>query len=117
MNLDEPDEFGSFSFKTTRFNSICILCDYLAASDDLLSCLSLQFLRCKSTSQSYRTSIYYVDLTLREGVNLKKAINSAKQIDEQSKAPEFYQEALEHVARQDYGNASFEVGGEGFGYC
>jgi hypothetical protein len=24
-------------------------------------------LRCKSTSQSYRTPIYYVDLTLREG--------------------------------------------------
>jgi hypothetical protein len=37
---------------------------------------------------------------------------SAKQIDEQSKAAGFYQEALDHVARQGYGNASFEVGGE-----
>ena len=29
-----------------------------------------------------------------------------------SKAAGFYQEALDHVARQGYGNASFEVGGE-----
>jgi hypothetical protein len=66
----------------------------------------------KSTTQSYRTPIYYVDLTLRDGVNLQEAISSAKQIDEQSKAAGFYQEALDHVARQGYGNASFEVGGE-----
>ncbi len=35
--------------------------------------------------QSYRTPIYYVDLTLRNGVNLNDAITSAKQIDDQSK--------------------------------
>jgi hypothetical protein len=67
----------------------------------------------KSTTQSYRTPIYYVDLTLRDGVNLQEAISSAKQIDEQSKAAGFYQEALDQ-ARQGYGNASFEVGGEGW---
>jgi hypothetical protein len=50
-----------------------------------------------------------VDLTLRDGTNLKEAISSAKQMDEQSKAAGFYQEALDHVARQGYGNASFEV--------
>ena len=53
-----------------------------------------------------------MDLTLRDGVNLQDAIASAKQIDEQSKAAGFYQEVLDHVARQGYGNASFEVGGE-----
>ena len=53
-----------------------------------------------------------MDLTLRDGVNVQEAISSAKQIDEQSKAAGFYQEALDHVARQGYGNASFEVGGE-----
>jgi hypothetical protein len=53
-----------------------------------------------------------VDLTLRDGVNLQEAITSAKQIDEQSKVVGFFQEALDHVARQGYGNASFEVGGE-----
>lgn len=53
-----------------------------------------------------------MDLTLRDGINLQEAITSAKQINEQSKAAGFYQEALDHVARQGYGNASFEVSGE-----
>lgn len=50
-----------------------------------------------------------MDLTLRDGVNLQDAIVSAKQIDEQSKVAGFYLEVLDHVARQSYGNASFEV--------
>ena len=117
MNLDESDEFGTFIFRTTGFNSIRTLAArlsyYHAASGNLLSCLPLQLtLRGKSTTQSYRTPIYYVDLTLRDGVNLQEAISSAKQIDEQSKAAGFYQEALDFVARQGYGNASFEVGGD-----
>ncbi|WP_336936247.1 hydrolase or metal-binding protein [Acinetobacter beijerinckii] len=115
VNLDESDEFGTFIFRTTGFNSIRTLAArlryYHAASGDLLSCLPLQLtLRGKSTTQSYRTPIYYVDLTLRDGVNLQDAITSAHQIDLQSKAVGFYQEALDHVARQGYGNASFEVG-------
>ncbi|WP_336041449.1 hydrolase or metal-binding protein [Acinetobacter dispersus] len=117
VNLDESDEFGTFIFRTTGFNSIRTLAArlryYSAASGDLLSCLPLQLtLRGKSTTQSYRTPIYYVDLTLQDGVNLQEAISSAKQIDEQSKAAGFYQEALDHVARQGYGNANFEVGSE-----
>lgn len=53
-----------------------------------------------------------MDLTLRDGTSLKDAITTAKEIDEQSKQAGFYQEALDHVARQGYGNASFEVGSE-----
>ena len=45
-------------------------------------------------------------------MNLNDTITSAKEIDEQSKAAGFYQEALDYVARQGYGNASFQVGGE-----
>ncbi len=117
VNLDEADEFGTFIFRTTGFNSIRTLAArlryYSSASGNLLSCLPLQLtLRGKSTTQSYRTPIYYVDLTLRDGVNLQEAITSAKQIDEQSKAAGFYQEALDFVARQGYGNVSFEVGGD-----
>lgn len=117
VNLDEADEFGTSIFRTTGFNSIRTLAPrlryYHAASCDLLSCLPLQLtLRGKSTTQSYRTPIYYVDLTLREGVNLKQAITSAKDIDQQSKAAGFYQEAVGHVARQGYANSRFEVGGE-----
>ena len=74
--------------------------------------LTTDFISDKSTSKSYRTPIYYVDLTLRDGINLQEAISSAKQISERTQAAGFYQEALDHVARQGYGNASFEVGGE-----
>ncbi|OTG69442.1 hydrolase or metal-binding protein [Acinetobacter sp. ANC 4470] len=117
VNLDESDELGTFIFRTTGFNSIRTLAArlsyYHAASGGLLSCLPLQLtLRGKSTTQSYRQPVYYVDLTLREGVSLNDAIVQAKQIDEQSKAAGFYQEALDHVARQGYGNARFEVNAE-----
>ena len=114
VNLDESDEFGTFIFRTTGFNSIRTLAArlsyYHAASGDLLSCLPMQLtLRGKSTTQSYRTPIYYVDLTLRDGIHLQEAITNAKQISEKSKAAGFYQEALDHVARQGFANAKFEV--------
>lgn len=117
VNLDEADELGTFIFRTTGFNSIRTLVArlnyYHAASGGLLSCLPLQLtLRGKSTTQSYRQPVYYVDLTLREGIQLNEAIQSAQQIDEQSKAAGFYQEALDFMARQGFENAKFEVSGE-----
>ena len=115
VNLDESDELGTFIFRTTGFNSIRTLAArlsyYHAASNGLLSCLPLQLtLRGKSTAQSYRTPVYYVDLTLRDEVHLQEAIQTAKEIDQKSKLCGFNQAALDHVARQGYGNASFEVG-------
>lgn len=100
-----------------HFNSIRTLAArlsyYHAASNGLLSCLPLQLtLRGKSTTQSYRTPVYYVDLTLRDGVNLQQAIQMAKDIDQQSKASGFNQQALDQMARQGYGNARFEVNSE-----
>ncbi|MCF7642739.1 recombination directionality factor [Acinetobacter johnsonii] len=117
VNLDESDELGTFIFRTAGFNSIRTLVArlsyYHAASGGLLSCLPLQLtLRGKSTTQSYRTPVYYVDLTLREGISLNDAIVQAKQIDEQSKAAGFYQEALDHIARRGFANAQFEVNTE-----
>lgn len=117
VNLDESDELGTFIFRTTGFNSIrtlaARLCYYHAASNGLLSCLPLQLtLRGKSTTQSYRTPVYYMDLTLRDGVNLQQAIQVAKDINQQSKQSGFNQHALDQTARQGYGNARFEVNSE-----
>lgn len=117
VNLDESDELGTFIFRTTGFNSIRTLAArlsyYHAASNGLLSCLPLQLtLRGKSTTQSYRTPVYYVDLTLREGVNLQHAIQMAKDIDLQSKQDGFNQQALDQIARQGFSNAGFEVNSE-----
>ena len=114
VNLDESDEFGTFIFRTTGFNSIRTLAArlnyYHAASNGLLSCLPLQLiLRGKSTTQSYRQQVYYVDLTLREGISLNEAIIQAKQIDEQSKQAGFYQEALDFIARKGFGNGRMDV--------
>ena len=116
VNLDESDEFGTFIFRTTGINSIRTLAArlsyYQAASGDLLSCLPLQLiLRGKSTTQSYRTPIYYVDLTLRDNISLHKAITQAQKMDEQAKAAGFYQEALDHVARVGFaqGFAGFDM--------
>ena len=117
VNLDESDEFGSFVFRTTGFNSIRTLSArlryYHAASNGLLSCLPLQLtLRGKSTTQSYRTPVYYVDLTLREGIHLQEAIQTAKEIDQKSKLAGFNQNALDQMALQGYGNSQFEVDSE-----
>ncbi|MFS1996052.1 hydrolase or metal-binding protein [Acinetobacter baumannii] len=114
VNLDESDEFGTFIFRTTGFNSIRTLAArlsyYYAASNGLLSCLPLQLtLRGKSTTQSYRQPVYYVDLTLREGVDLQSAIYTAREIDQQSKQAGFNQEALDQMARQGFANAKFEM--------
>ena len=117
VNLDESDELGTFIFRTTGFNSIRTLAArlnyYHAASNGLLSCLPLQLtLRGKSTTQSYRTPVYYVDLTLRDGIHLQEAIQTAKEIDQQSKVAGFNQNALDQMALQGYSNAQFEVNGE-----
>ena len=117
VNLDESDELGTFIFRTTGFNSIRTLAArlsyYHAASNGLLSCLPLQLtLRGKSTTQSYRTPVYYVDLTLRDGVNLQHAIQMAQDIDQQSKAIGFNQTALDQMARECIANAQFEVNTE-----
>ena len=43
---------------------------------------------------------------------MQEAIHSARQMDEQSKAAGFYQEALDFIARQGFANAQFEIHGE-----
>jgi len=82
-------------------------------SNGLLSCLPLQLtLRGKSTTQSYRTPVYYMDLTLRDGIHLQEAIQTAKEIDQKSKLCGFNQHALDQMAQQGYDNALFEVNAE-----
>ena len=114
VNLSEDDELGTFIFRTTGFNSIRTLAarlSYFAAvSGDKLSCLPLQLtLRGKSTTQSYRTPIYFVDLTLRDGVTLKDAVSNAQAIDAELSEHGFDQAALEVAAKLGYVNSAFEI--------
>lgn len=114
VNLDESDEIGTFIFRTTGFNSIRTLAArlsyYHAASNGLLSCLPLQLiLRGKSTTQSYRQPVYYVDLTLRDGISLNEALLQAQQIARQCRECGFLQENLDSIAHQGFLHAKFEI--------
>lgn len=69
-------------------------------------------LRGKSTTQSYRSAIYYVDLVVQSGLTLEDAIARARELDSQRKASGFDQAALDEAAWQGFGNGAFEEAGE-----
>ncbi len=111
--VGDEDELGSFCFRTTSFNSIRTLAARLhyfsAVSGNLLACLPLELkLRGKSTTQSYRTAIYYVDLAVRSGSNLEEALTQARELDSRRRAAGFDQVGLDAAAKLGFANGAFE---------
>lgn len=111
--VGDEDQMASFIFRTTSFNSIRTLAARLhyfnAVSGNLLACLSLRLvLRGKSTTQSYRAAIYYVDLAVREGTTLEASIAEARELDARRRAAGFDQAALDAAARAGFANGAFE---------
>jgi hypothetical protein len=111
--IGEEDETGTFIFRTTSYNSIRTLAARLsyfrAVSGGLLACIDLELrLRGKSTTQSHRSPIYYVDLTARLGRSLEETITNAREVNEQRKASGFDQAALDDAARAGFANSNFE---------
>jgi Recombination directionality factor-like len=111
--IGEDDPLGSFVFRTTGFNSIRTLAARLqyfsAISGNRLACLPLELrLRGKSTRQSHGTPIFYVDITVRHGMNLEEALLEAKQREEVRQTSGFHQSALDHAARQGFNNGAVE---------
>lgn len=109
----QGDELGSFVFRTTGFNSIRTLAarlDYFhAASGGNLACLPLELrLRGKSTTQSHRTPIYYVDLVVRTGMTLSEALREGRAEREAREEAGLDQDALDAIAREGFGNGVFE---------
>lgn len=112
-SIGGDDELGSFVFRTTGFNSIRTLSARLkyfqAVSGGLLSTLPLELrLRGKSTAQSHRAAIYYVDLTVKTGMTLVEAMAIARAEANLRKATGYDQAALDEAARQGYANGAFE---------
>lgn len=113
---DEPhleDELGTFIFRTTGFNSIRTLATRLryfqAVSCDHLACLDLELrLRGKSTTQSYRTPIYYVDITTPAGKSLEALVKEARMRRDQQVQTGLDQRTLDEVARSGYALGEFE---------
>lgn len=113
VRIGQDDELGSFVFRTTGFNSIRTLAarlNYLSAvSGGHLSTLPLELrLRGKSTTQSHRAPIYYVDLTVPAGMTMAEAIANARAECEIRKAAGFDQAALDEAARQGFAAGAFE---------
>lgn len=113
ITIGDDDPLGSFIFRTTGFNSIRTLAARLhyfqAISGNRLSCLPLELrLRGKSTRQSLGTPIYYVDLTVRNGVAIEDALAEAREIEARRLAAGFDQQALEEAAREALANGAFE---------
>lgn len=111
--VGDEDEMGSFLFRTTSYNSIRALAARLhyfsAVSGNLLACLPLELkLRGKSTAQSYRSAIYYVDLGVRSGSTLEETLTQARELDGRRKASGFNQTALDAAARLGFANGAFE---------
>lgn len=111
--IGDDDPLGSFVFRTTGFNSIRTLAARLqyfkAISGNRLACLPLELrLRGKSTRQSHGTPIFYVDLTVRSGMDMAEALQSANELDAQRQEAGFDQVALDEAAQRGFGNGAFE---------
>ncbi|NCB57608.1 MAG: hypothetical protein EOM46_08880 [Gammaproteobacteria bacterium] len=109
----QNDELGSFIFRTTGYNSVRTLAARLqyfhAISGGLTRYLPLLLrLRAKSTTLSYQTPVYYVDLTLREGTELASVIAQAKEAAEADIEAGLVLAGLEQTARQLLQNGQFE---------
>lgn len=117
VRIDHPsslvDALSTFVLRTTGINTLRTLLarmQYLqAVSGGLLAYLPLEIrLRGKSTSQSRRTPIYYVDLGVREPYSLASAIQEAGQAAGQARRSGYDQEGLEQAARAGYALGLFE---------
>ncbi|VVD61857.1 phage capsid protein [Pandoraea eparura] len=111
--IGDEDEMGSFIFRTTSYNSILTLAARLhyfsAVSGNRLACLPLELkLRGKSTTQSYRSPIYYADIGVSSGSALVDAIAEAVELATQRKTAGFDQNALDDAARAGFRNGAFE---------
>ncbi|WP_303759355.1 hydrolase or metal-binding protein [Alcanivorax jadensis] len=113
VQIGNDDELGCFVFRTTGYNSIRTLAARLryfhAISGGNLATLPLELkLRGKSTTQSHRAPIYYVDLTLRTEQSMKEAVTHAREEAKMMENLGISQAELDKVAQAGLMNAHFE---------
>lgn len=113
VRIGDDDELGGFIFRTAGFNSIRTLATRLkyfqAVSGGRLACLPLELrLRGKSTMQSHRAPVYYVDLVTRGGTTLASTLAQAKTLADERFAAGIDQHALDQAAREGLAHGAFE---------
>ena len=111
--IGDEDELGTFVFRTTGYNSIRTLLSRLhyfsAVSNNQLASLPLALrIRGKSTTQSFRQAIFYVDITTRPEHSLAQSIAMATETNLNRQQAGFDQQALDHAAKLGFANGEFE---------
>lgn len=109
----QDDELGTFVFRTTGFNSVRALAarlSYLhALTGGKLAGLPLTLkLRAKTSSNSYKSVVYYVDLQVRDGMTLAEAFRTGKENRAAWEDIGLSREALEAAARDGFNRSAFE---------
>ncbi len=109
----QNDELGSFIFRTTGYNSVRTLAARLryfeAVSGGNTKHLPLMLrLRAKSTIQSYRTPVFYADLTLRDEDTLSDVVCYARDEATRHQQAGLELAVLEETALQLLANGKFE---------
>jgi hypothetical protein len=121
VRIDHPanqsDACSTFVLRTTGINTVRTLMArmqyFQAISGGLLTYLPLELrLRGKSTAQSHRAPIYYVDLCIRQGLTLEAAVGKAREAAEHSRQMGLDQAALDTTARTGYAQGVFEESAE-----
>ena len=121
VRIDHPanqvDACSTFVLRTTGINTVRTLMArmqyFQAISGGLLAYLPMELrLRGKSTAQSHRSPIYYVDLCVRQSLTLEAAVHQAREAAEHARQMGLDQAALDAAARAGYAQGVFAETGE-----
>lgn len=108
----QDDDFGVFIFRTTGFNSLRTVAARLSYLQALtggpLAGIPLTLrLRAKTSSNSYRSVLYFVDILVREGMTLVEAIEAGKAAREVWANAGFSRAAFENAVRDGLARSPF----------
>ncbi len=109
----QDDELGSFMYRTAGWNSLKTLQAKLnyfyGLANGKLAGLPLELvMRGKSTAQSMGTTFFYLDLVLRTGYTMPKAVKHAREFQQEWEDAGISRDAFEEMARQGIANGMFE---------
>lgn len=109
----QDDELGSFMYRTAGWNSLRTLQSKLiylhGLSNGKLAGLPLDLvIRGKSSQQSMGTTFFYLDLVLRKGYSMPKAVMEAHALQKEWEDAGISRDAFEEHARQGIANGMFE---------
>ncbi len=109
----QDDELGTFMYRTVGWNSLRTLQSKLTylhgLSNGKLAGLPLELvIRGKSSQQSMGSTFFYLDLVVRSGYSLPKAVKEAIEFQKEWEEAGISRDAFEEHARQGIANGMFE---------